>query len=264
MSENAVLTDLAEGVLTVRLNRVDKKNALTQAMYTALSDALDQASADPAVKVVLLTGSPECFCAGNDLMDFMNLKPSPGISPVERFMRTLAGFEKPVVTAVSGVAVGIGVTLLLHSDLIYCGAETKLSMPFVSLGICPEFASSYVLPRIMGHARACELLLLGEPFNAATALEYGLVNAVLPNVEVEAHARAKALKLAAQPPRAMRISKRLLKKWSQATAIEAIEHEAKFFVPMLKQAEAIESITAFMQKRKPDYSKIDYSQFADG
>ena len=263
MSENHVITALDAGVLTLRMTRLDKKNALTQAMYTAMAEAIEAANSDNQVRALLIAGDANCFCAGNDLMDFMNSAPQPGQSPVERFMRALAAFEKPVVAAVGGVAVGIGVTMLLHCDLVYCGEKTKLSMPFVSLGICPEFASSYVLPRLMGHVRAAELILLGEPFTAETALQYGLVNALLPNEQVEAKALEKARHLAAQPPRAMRISKRLLKRWIAATATEALDYEAGYFIPMLKQAEAIESISAFMQKRKPDYSRIDYSGLKD-
>lgn len=256
MSDNHVVTTLDEGVLTLRMNRLDKKNALTQAMYTAMAETIEAAAGNKAVRALLITGDATCFCAGNDLMDFMNSAPQPGGSPVERFMKALAHFEKPVVGAVCGVAVGIGVTMLLHCDLVYCGEKTKLNMPFVSLGICPEFASSYVLPRLMGHVRAAELLMLGEAFNAETALQYGLVNALLPNEQVEAKALEKARHLAALAPKAMRVTKMLLKKWSHATANEAIDFEATYFIPMLKQPEAIESITAFMQKRKPDYSKL--------
>jgi len=256
MSETQVVTTLAEGVLTLRMNRLDKKNALTQAMYTAMAEAIEQASSNDAVRALLITGDANCFCAGNDLVDFMSASPTPGSSPVERFMKALFAFEKPVVGAVCGVAVGIGVTMLLHCDLVYCGEKTKLNMPFVSLGICPEFASSYVLPRLMGHVRAAELLMLGEAFTAETALQYGLVNALLPNEQVEAKALEKALHLASLAPKAMRTTKMLLRKWSNPTAAEAIDFEATYFIPMLKQPEAIESITAFMQKRKPDYSKL--------
>lgn len=254
MSE--VTTALADRVLTLRMNRPDKKNALTQAMYTQLADAIDAAANNPDVLAVVLTGHPECFCAGNDLGDFINAPPKPGDSPVARFMHTLAHFEKPVVAAVSGVAVGVGVTMMLHCDLVYCGEKTKLSMPFVGLGICPEFASSYLLPRLMGHQRAAELVLLGEAFTAQTALQYGLVNALLPNEQVEAKAMEKARQIASLAPKAVRVTKMLLKKWNLDEVRDAIKLEAEHFVPMLRQPEAIESITAFMQKRKPDYSKL--------
>ena len=174
-----------------------------------------------------------------------------------RFMRSLANLEKPVVAGASGIAVGVGVTLLLHCDLVYCGEQTKLNMPFSSLGICPEFASSYLLPRLMGHARAAELLMLGEGFSAKKALDCGLVNALLPNAEVEATALAKARQIAAMPPRAIRITKMLLKKWSLATVNESIAFEAGHFMAMLHEPEAREAISAFMQKRKPDFSSFN-------
>ncbi len=256
MSDNHVVTTLAEGVLTLRMNRLDKKNALTQAMYTAMAEAIETAASNDEVRALLIAGDANCFCAGNDLVDFMNSAAAPGGTPVERFMKALFAFEKPVVGAVCGVAVGIGVTMLLHCDLVYCGEKTKLNMPFVSLGICPEFASSYVLPRLMGHVRAAELLMLGEAFSAETALQYGLVNALLPNEQVEAKALEKARHLASLAPKAMRVTKMLMRKWSHAVAAESIDFEASYFMPMLKQPEAIESITAFMQKRKPDYKKL--------
>ncbi|MDP3857404.1 MAG: enoyl-CoA hydratase [Stagnimonas sp.] len=257
MSEAHVVTSLHDRVLTVRFNRPDKKNALTGAMYSALAEAFTGANSNPEVRSVLILGQADCFTAGNDLVDFLAVPPNGPDSPVVRFMRSLANLEKPVIAGASGIAVGVGVTLLLHCDLVYCGEQTKLNMPFASLGICPEFASSYLLPRLMGHVRAAELLLLGEGFGAAKALEYGLVNAVLPNAEVEATARAKALQVAAMPPRASRITKMLLKKWSLPTINEAVDFEAGYFMAMLKDPEAREAMTAFMQKRKPDFSSFN-------
>jgi len=256
MSTEHILTELSERVLTIRLNRLDKKNALTQAMYSAMAAALDSARDDAQVRVAVFAGTADCFCAGNDLMDFLNLPPTDMNNPVMRFMVALSTFPKPVIAAPAGIAVGIGVTLLLHSDLVYCGTQTKLNMPFVNLGICPEFASSYLLPRLMGHARACELVLLGEPFTAQKALEYGLVNALLPNADVETAARAKAVAIAQLPPNAVRTTKAILKRWTADTVQQAIPLEANHFGPMLKQPEALEAITSFMQKRKPDFSKF--------
>ena len=256
MSDNHIVTTLADRVLTLRMNRLDKKNALTQAMYTAMADAITAAAANPEVRVLLITGDANCFCAGNDLGDFMNSPPGSADSPVALFMKALASFDKPAIAAVSGIAVGVGVTMLLHCDLVYCGEKTKLNMPFVSLGICPEFASSYILPRLMGHVRAAELVLLGEGFTAETALQYGLVNALLPNDQVEAKALEKARHIAGLPPAAVRTTKMLLKKWSNAKAVEAINVEVDHFMPMLRGPEAIEAISSFMQKRKPDFSKF--------
>lgn len=251
-----IQTHLQDRVLTVRLNRVDKKNALTQEMYTALAEAVKGAATNADVRVVVFTGAPDAFTAGNDLQDFLKNPPKGDDAPVARFMRELAAFPKPVIAAVNGVAIGIGVTLLLHSDLVYVGQNAKLQMPFTNIGICPEFASSYLLPRIMGNVRAAELVMFGEVFSAAKALEYGLVNAVLPDAEVEAHALERARKLAQQPPNALRVTKKLLHRWSQETALEAIRIEADHFIPMLGQPEALEAMTAFMQKRKPDFSKF--------
>lgn len=255
MSE-LIQTQLQDRVLTLRLHRPDKKNALTQAMYSALAEALQGAATNPEVRVVLFTGVPDAFTSGNDLQDFLKNPPKGEDAPVARFMRELAAFPKPVIAAVTGVAVGIGVTLLLHSDLVYAGQNARLQMPFTSIGICPEFASTYLLPRLMGNVRAAELVMFGEPFSAAKALEYGLVNAVLPDAEVEPHALERARKLAQQPPNALRVTKKLLHRWSQQTALEAIQVEADHFIPMLGQAEAVEAMTAFMQKRKPDFSKF--------
>lgn len=260
-----ILIDLQDRVLTIRMNRVDKKNALTQAMYTAIADALNDAATNPEVRVVLFTGALEAFSAGNDIPDFLKTQPASGddaaerfhASPVGRFMVALADFPKPVVAAVTGPAIGVGVTLLLHCDLVYAGTNARLQMPFVNIGICPEFASSLLLPRIMGHVRAAELVMFGEPFSATTAREYGLVNAVLPDAEVESHARERARKLAQQPPNALRATKDLLKHWDRTLAKEAIIHEAGRFVPMLGQGEALEAMSAFMGKRKPDFSKFE-------
>lgn len=257
MSDDLILSELSDRVLTLRFNRADKKNALTQTMYTRLAEALNQARDDAGVRVVLFAGQVDCFCSGNDVIDFLQAPPATVNSPVIRFMQALADFPKPVVAAASGIAVGVGVTMLLHCDLVYCGEKTKLNMPFVSLGICPEFASTYVLPRLMGHQRAAELTMLGEPFTAQTALSYGLVNALLPNEQVEAKAREKALQLAQLPPNAMRTTKALLKRWSQTTANEAITVEAAHFGPMLKLPEGVEAFTAFAQKRKPDFSQFN-------
>ena len=251
-----IQTQLQDRVLTLRLNRPDKKNALTQAMYSAAAEALGQAAANPEVRVVLLAGVPGAFTAGNDLQDFLSNPPAGEDAPVARFMRTLAVFPKPVVAAVNGVAIGIGVTLLLHCDLVYAGQNARLQMPFTSIGICPEFASTYLLPRIMGNARAAELVMFGEPFGAAKALECGLVNAVLPDAEVEPHALERAHTLAQQPPNALRVTKKLMRRWSESTVVEAIKTEADHFIPMLRQPEALEAMSAFMQKRKPDFSKF--------
>lgn len=256
MSTEHILCDVADGVMTIRLNRPEKKNALTQAMYTAMADSLRNADQDAAVRAILITGTSDCFCSGNDLQDFLNMPPAGEDAPVLRFMRALAEARKPVVAALNGPAVGVGTTLLFHVDLAYAGETTRFHMPFVNIGICPEFASSYLLPQMIGHAHAAELVMLAEPFTAAKALECKLINAVLPDAQVYEHARAKALKLAQQPPSALRTTKMLLKRWNGPTVNEAIVFEAEHFMPMLKGPEALEAISAFMQKRKPDFSKF--------
>lgn len=252
-----VVTELKDRVLTIRLNRLDKKNSLTQEMYTALAAAFNDAAQNSEVRVALLAAHPECFCAGNDMADFLKTGIVNEDTPVIRFMHALSGFPKPVVAAPAGVAVGVGVTMLMHCDLVYAGEQTRFSMPFVSLGICPEFAVTYLLPRQVGHVRACELALTGEVFSAQKALEYGLVNAVLPNAEVEAKALERARHLAQLPPNAVRVTKALLKRWSADTVKEAIPLEGTQFGTMLKQPEALEAINAFLQKRKPDFSRFN-------
>lgn len=255
MSDNPIQATVADGVLTVRINRPDKKNALTQAMYASMADAIDAAADESAVRVLLFTGTGGIFTGGNDIKDFLSTPPVTADSPVLRFMRTLAAFPKPAVASVTGLAIGIGVTLLLHCDLVYVGRNTRLQMPFVNIGICPEYASTYLLPRIMGHQRAAELVLFGDPFTAQTALECGLVNAVLDDDAVDAHALERAIRLAQQSPKAVHITKKLLKHWRQDVIAEAITVEAEHFTAMLREPEAVEAMTAFMQKRKPDFSR---------
>lgn len=248
-------TELSDRVLTVRFNRPDKKNAMAQVMYTAFAEAMKRADADPEVRVVLIAGQPDCFSSGNDIVDFLKAPAGDLNSPVGRMMQSLAECKKIVIAAPCGVAVGVGVTLLLHCDLVYAGEQTKFSMPFASLGICPEFASTYILPRMMGHQRAVELVL-GGTFDSKKAYEYGLVNAVVPNAEAESVARKQAVAIAQMPPNAVRTTKKLFKQWRSDEVIKAIPLEADHFVPMLKMPEALEAMNAFMQKRKPDFSKF--------
>ncbi|TJY62820.1 enoyl-CoA hydratase [Sinimarinibacterium sp. CAU 1509] len=259
MSTEHVTTELRDRVLILRLNRPDKKNALTQAMYTALADELKQANENPTVRCILLTGTDDCFCSGNDIADFLQMKtitPSDDV-PVLRFMKTLAHVAKPVVAAINGPAIGVGTTILLHVDLAYAGEKTRFQLPFVNIGICPEYASTYFLPRMIGHVKAAELTMLGEPFTAAEALDYRLINAVLPDAEVFEHALAKAQRLAQQPPAALRTTKALLKRWRGDLVDEIIPAEAVHFMSMLQDAEAKEALGAFLQKRKPDFSSFD-------
>ncbi len=194
-----ILVHTEAGVTTVTLNRVDKKNSLTRAMYATLADTLAQAEADASVRAVLLQGDITVFSAGNDIGDFLAQPPAEQDAPVFRFLRAIAAFPKPLVAAVCGPAVGIGTTMLFHCDLVYAGDNAAFSMPFVNLGLCPEAASSLLAPRLLGYHRAAEALLLGEPFMAEAAMEVGLVNRVVPPTECNAIAQAQARKLAAKP-----------------------------------------------------------------
>ena len=210
------------GVATIEIARPEKKNALTIAMYQAMADALRAAAADPAVRAVLITGQPGIFTSGNDLEDFMQRPPSGPDAPVFQFMRAMIACDKPVVAAVTGAAIGIGTTLLLHCDFVYVSDEARLAMPFVALGLVPEFASSLVVPQLMGSVRAAEKILLGDPFTGADAVECGIANAVLPAGEVVAHARRVAERFNALPPSAVQQSKRLMRRVQGEALLEAI------------------------------------------
>ena len=251
-----ILTDTSAGVLTITLNRVDKKNSITAAMYASMAEALVQAEADLAVRAVVFQGHETIFSAGNDISDFLNAKPSTMDSPVFRFLRGISTFSKPVLAAVCGPAVGIGTTLLFHCDLVYAGDNAAFSMPFVNLGLCPEAASSYLAPQRMGYGRAAEALLLGEPFLAEAALEMGLVSRIVPPSEAAALAQRQAQKLAAKPLGSLIETKRLMKLGQVDVVAQRMAQEAQSFGRMLAEPAAREAFTAFMEKRKPDFSKI--------
>jgi enoyl-CoA hydratase/carnithine racemase len=251
-----IRTAVVDGVATIEIARPEKKNALTQAMYTAMADALTAADADAAVRAVLVTGQPGIFSSGNDLEDFMQRPPQGEDSAVLRFMRALRGCGKPVVAAVTGAAIGIGTTMLLHCDLVYVSDEARLAMPFVSLGLVPEFAASLLFPQLVGHVRACEHLLLGDPFNGEQAVEMGLANAVIPAAEVLRHARRIAERFNALPPGAVREAKMLMRRGQKALVDDAIATEIVQFGQRLRSPEAREAFQAFFDKRKPDFSKF--------
>ncbi|MCY7319957.1 MAG: enoyl-CoA hydratase [Ramlibacter sp.] len=251
-----ILTHVESGVMTLTLNRLERKNSITAAMYALLADAIEQAAADPAIRVVVLQGHETIFCAGNDIGDFLNQPPAGTDSPVFRFLRGIASFPKPLVAAVCGPAVGIGTTLLLHCDLVYAGDNAAFSMPFVNLGLCPEAASSLLVPQMFGYHRAAEALLLGEPFMAEAALEVGLVNRVVPPLEANGVAQAAARKLAAKPPSSLAETKRLMKHGMQAQVLRQMAEEGASFGRMLGEPAAKEAFGAFMDKRKPDFSRL--------
>ncbi len=251
-----ILSHTEAGVMTITLNRVDKKNSITADMYGAMADALQAAAADAAVRVVVFQGHETIFSAGNDIGDFLNKPPAGQNSPVFRFLHGIAAFPKPLIAAVCGPAVGVGTTLLFHCDLVYAGDNAAFSMPFVNLGLCPEAASSLLVPQMLGYHRAAEALLMGEPFMAEAALEVGLVNRVVPPTEANSYAQAQARKLAAKPISSLVETKRLMKKGQAQLVAQQMADEGASFGRMLGEPAAREAFTAFMERRKPDFSKI--------
>jgi enoyl-CoA hydratase/carnithine racemase len=256
----SIKTAVVNGVAQIEIARPEKKNALTVAMYQAMADALVAAKEDSSVRAVLILGQPGIFSSGNDVEDFMSRPPGQGAdsldSPVFLFMRALIECDKPVVAAVTGAAIGIGTTMLLHCDFVYVSDEARLAMPFVALGLVPEFGSSLLVPQLMGHRRAAEKLLLGEHFNAEQAVECGLANAVVPATEVVNHARRVAERFNLLPPGAVRESKQLMRGPQQEAILKTIRIEGEIFGRRLRSPEAMEAFQAFFQKRKPDFSKF--------
>lgn len=251
-----ILQHLEAGVLTLTFNRLDKKNAITTAMYSCLADELEAAAGDDSVRVAVIQGAVEIFTAGNDLGDFLNNPPVQQAGgktpPVMRFLDALRSFPKPVIAAVAGAAVGIGTTLLLHCDLVYAGDNAAFSLPFVNLGLCPEAGSSLLLAQIVGYHKAAEKLMLGEAFYAEEAVEMGLVNRLLPPGEVNGYAQAQAAKLAAKPMASLTATKALMKK-GQVGLQQIMGDELKLFGALLRGPAAKEAISAVMDKRKPDF-----------
>jgi enoyl-CoA hydratase/carnithine racemase len=251
-----VRTGVLNGVATVEIARPEKKNALTVEMYQAMADAILDAQLDASVRALLITGQPGIFTSGNDLEDFMRRPRAGEDSPVFQFMRALIGCDKPVVAAVTGPAIGIGVTMLLHCDLVFVADDARLAMSFTGLGLVPEFGSSLLVPALMGPRRAAEKLLLGEPFTAENAVECGIANAVLPAGEVMAHARRVAERFNALPPGAVQETKRLLRTPQREAVLAAVQREALSFGQRLASPEAREAMQAFLEKRRPDFSKF--------
>ena len=251
-----VLVERQGAIQRIQINRPEKKNALTAAMYTAFAEAILAAERDPGVRVMLIGGAGDAFTAGNDLQDFLAHAPRGGPRPVLDFLQVFSHAAKPIVAAVHGVAVGVGTTMLAHCDLVYAAEGTKFSMPFVNLGLCPENASSFLLPAILGFQRAAELLMFGEPFEAAKAREIGLVNAVVPLAELVATATGAAEKLAAKPPASLRLTKRLMRRAWMPEIEAALAEESEAFAERLSSPEAKEAFNAFFEKRAPDFSRF--------
>lgn len=254
MSE-AIRTALEGGVLTVTLARPEKKNAITQVMYAALSEATERARTDDAVRVLMITAEGDSFSAGNDIADFIAIgsqTEQPFDMSVFRFLKALADLDKPAVAAVRGRAVGIGLTLLLHCDMVVVAEDALLSAPFINLALAPEAASSLLLPQVLGHQRAFEIFALGEPIDGRTAVAWGLANRAVPSDEVETTAHDLAVRLAARAPNSIRKTKRLMRDAEALWARMQVEGEA--FGSQMKSPEAMEAFMAFTQKRAPVFS----------
>lgn len=249
-----ILVDDRDGIRSVTINRPDKKNALTGAMYAAMADALDGAEGSPDVRVVVFRGTGGAFTAGNDLKDFLHNPPGGANSPVSRFLKAIATATVPVVAAVDGPAVGVGTTMLLHCDFVLAGENARFQMPFINLALVPEAGSSLTLQRLAGYQKAAELLMLGEPFDAGTAVDIGLALRQVPSGDLDASAAALAKTLASKPPQTMRTVKGLMKR-GEEPVMDRIAAEGAAFNKCLASAEAREAMTAFFEKRAPDWSK---------
>jgi enoyl-CoA hydratase/carnithine racemase len=259
---NDIVTERSASILRVELNRPAKLNAMTAAMYLALADIFDEAAKDEGVRAVLWHGAGASFCAGNDLEDFLKNPPGPGESPQARLMHALLDFDKPLVAAVQGAAIGGGTTMLLHCDFVYAGESAKFQMPFINLAVVPEFGSSFAVPARIGHLRAAELILLGLPFDAGHAAELGLVTQVVPDQTLLATATETARKLATKPAGALQASKKLLKMPFREQIRAAMKSENEEFSKQVRSDDAKEAFTAFMEKRKPDFTKVLKSKAA--
>jgi enoyl-CoA hydratase/carnithine racemase len=249
-----IKTECLGPILRVELNRPTKKNAMTSGMYMTLAKILNEAAKDEHVHVVLWHGAGDAFCAGNDVEDFLNNPPGPGASPQARLMNTLIDFDKPLIAAVHGAAVGSGTTMLTHCDFVYAGDSAKFQMPFVNLALVPEFGSSCSIPGRIGHIRAAELILLGLPFDAKRAFDLGLVTQVLADPLVFTVATEMARTLAAKPAGALQACKRLLKQPFREQIKTAMKAENEEFSVQVRSADAKEAFTAFLEKRPPHFT----------
>jgi enoyl-CoA hydratase/carnithine racemase len=255
-----IVTEHSGSILRVQLNRPTKRNAMTSAMYVALAGLFNEAAKDDNTRVVLWHGAGDSFCAGNDIEDFLKNPPGPGESPQARLMDALLNFDKPVVVAVHGAAIGGGTTMLTHCDFIYASESTKFQMPFINLAVVPEFGSSCSVPLRVGHVRAAELILLGAPFDARRAAELGLVTQVVSDKDALEKATETARKLAAKPAKALQASKRLMKQPFREQIKAAMKAENEEFSALVRSEDAKEALTAFLEKRKPDFTRTAKSR----
>jgi enoyl-CoA hydratase/carnithine racemase len=256
MPIDAITVSVDSRIMSVRIDRPEKRNAIDLDMYRCMAAALAAADADPGVRVILFEGSGGNFTSGNDLADFRDPSALDAGSPVYRFIEALESAGKPLVAAVEGLAIGIGVTMLLHFDLVYAGEGSRFQLPFVSLGLCPEAGSSQLLPQAAGYRRAAELFLLGEPFDAAAARGSGIVNEVVSTGQAGQVAREKAQRIAAQPAAAVRLTKELLRRGNRETLDTTIRLETERFRERLLSPEAAEAFAAFAARRAPDFSRF--------
>jgi enoyl-CoA hydratase/carnithine racemase len=247
MSEH-ILVETSAAVMALRLNRPDKKNALTHAMYSALAAALERAAHDETIRVTTILGSGGAFTAGNDLKDFMETPPLGTDQPVFRFLRAISSFPKPLIAGVTGPAIGVGTTMLLHCDLVVAAASALFHMPFVDLGLVPEAASSLLFPRLVGPQLAARHLILGDPFDAEAALRYGMIGEIVAEEELEARVGELAARVAAKPPEGVRLTKQLIRGEAESVATR-IEREGELFAQRLQSAEAAKAFGAFFARR---------------
>jgi enoyl-CoA hydratase/carnithine racemase len=250
-----IVTEHSGSVLRVELNRPAKRNAMTSGMYVTLADILNDAAMDQSTRVVLWHGAGDAFCAGNDVEDFLKYPPGPGESPQARLMDALIDFDKPLIAAVHGAAIGSGTTMLTHCDFVYAGESAHFQMPFINLALVPEFGSSYSVPARIGHIRAAELILLGSPFDARRAADLGFVTQVVPDRNLLEIASETARKLAANPAGALQASKRLMKKSFREQIKAAMKVENEEFSVQVRSKDANEALRAFLEKRAPDFTK---------
>jgi enoyl-CoA hydratase/carnithine racemase len=250
-----IVAEYSEGILRIELNRPAKLNAMTSSMYTKLADIFREAAKDEGVRVVLWHGAGEAFSAGNDVEDFLKNPPGSGESPQARLMNALVDFDKPLIAAVRGAAIGGGTTMLLHCDFVFAGESTRFQMPFINLALVPEFGSTCLAPLTVGRVRAAELILLGLPFDARRAAELGFVTQVVPDQNLMAAATETARTLAAKPAGALQASKRLLKRSFREQIKAAMQAENEAFSLQVRSEEAKEALTAFLEKRPPDFTK---------
>jgi enoyl-CoA hydratase/carnithine racemase len=251
-----ILTERSGNILRIQLNRPARKNAMTVAMYNTMADLLNDAAKDDQIRVVLWHGAGDSFSAGNDIQDFLKNPPGAGESPQARLIQALISFDKPIVVAVQGAAIGGGTTMLTHCDFVFAGESAKFQMPFINLALVPEFGSSYSVPARIGYLRAAELILLGARFDTKRAAELGLVTRVVPDQELLATATDTARKLAEKAPAALQACKRLMRSATRELLEQAVKRENEEFAARVRSAESKEAFTAFVEKRKPNFDAI--------